>query len=215
MDSTYSMCLIFFVFFPFSCLHLKSFFTFPLSLLCWFGSNILVFITLVDTLEITRSILNVLNSAFIHIFIFFLQNTKVLENLTPYGRYRNVSQIFWCGAYGWLLAPATASLDPPQLCAKAMLPLRSSHAFPRMTTVRIIVSVILAQHRLLLMDKFCLRTPHWPGWNILRPVLLSGSLSTHRSFFLLSFLLWETCIVVWLFSSPFQFSSLYLSWCFL
>lgn len=134
------------------------------------------FITLVNTLEITISILNVLNSTLIHIFIFFLQNTKILENLTPCGRYRNVSQIFWCGEYGWLLAPATASPDPPQFCAKAMLPLRSSHPVPRVTTVGVIVSVILAQHRLLLMDKFCLRTAHWPGWNILRPVLLSGPL---------------------------------------
>lgn len=182
--------------FPFSSLLLKSFFTSPLSLLCWFGNNILVFITLVDTLEITMSILNLLNSTLIHIFIFFLQNTKMLKNSTPVA----VIEMFLRSSDMVGMIDSWPQILPLrilyQFCAESMLSLGSSHAFPRMTTVRAIVSAVLAQCRFFLMDKFYLRTPHWPGGNILRPVLQSGPLSTQCFFFLLSFLTWETCIEV-------------------
>lgn len=65
----------------------------PPSFFYWFGSNMLAFVALVDTLEVTTCILNLLKSTLIHIliFLFFPPKYKAIKKFNSVWGHRNVS----------------------------------------------------------------------------------------------------------------------------
>lgn len=132
MVFTYSFCLILFISFPFSCLLLKLFFIIPLSLL--FRNNILVFITLTNSSEITMRVSNLLK--FILFCVFFFLLPPKYKDIKKYNSRWDRNIFLAPSAVGahLILSPSYCPFGSSkifyQFHAMAMHPLCCSHDFP-------------------------------------------------------------------------------------